>query len=137
MAHGPSIINRVTIAENRKPVAFERHMDRWIREGERKAVASDSANAISLAVKFMHTVDPVRIFMPDELNADAISGFGLEAPALSVRLESAEGTVLEADFGGETSGDLLHYMHVKGRLEYFLTSRFILKEWRTVMEAGN
>jgi len=132
MVQQPELITRASVISVGKSVSFKRTGAGWQRDGDNAPLAADLIKSIDLAVKFMHTAEPVRVFKASEVAADAATEFGLTKPALSVRLQDNNGTVLEADFGNLSSDGLLHYMRIKGRAEFFLMSRFVLHEWQTV-----
>lgn len=135
MAENPEVITRANLRSAGKSVSFKRQAEGWARVGDSAAVDANLAKSISLAVKFMHTAEPVRVFKASELSADAQADFGLSKPSLSILLQLNGRAVLEADFGDLSSDGLYHYMRVEGRTEVFLMSRFVLHEWQTVVDS--
>jgi len=134
MAQKPGTITRVVITRAGKSISFARRSSSWVRGGETASVDAGLAKSISLAVKFLHTAEPVRIFKAGQVASTAAADFGLSTPTLSIKVEDAQGVVLEADFGNPSSDGLLHYMRVKGRDKIYLMSRFVLRQWQAVAD---
>jgi hypothetical protein len=134
----PETIVRVTVRGKGGTQTFEKRGGAWFKtaHGDGAAVPKAMSDALSLAVRFMNTANPVRVFEANELPADPSKAFGLDDPALSVTLSTENGKVLAADFGNLSSDGFLHYMRVEGRESYFLMSRFVLQEWQKVAKAG-
>lgn len=136
MAKDPASIVRVSMRAGDHAASYERRNGGWIDTGANAPLPPEKAKALSLAVKFMHSANPVRVFKASEVGRDAIATFGLAKPKLTVRLVDANGVVLEAAFGNLSSDGFLHYMRVKGRDDYYLMSRFVLAEWQKIGRAG-
>lgn len=134
MAQHPEAIVRVTVTSAAKSVTLVRQAGTWVRLGQAHAIDAKMVKSINLAVKFLHTAEPVRVFKANEVGTKAAIDFGLATPSLSIKLNDAEGVALEADFGNPSSDGLLHYMRIKGRSAYYLMSRFVLREWQTVVD---
>ena len=143
MAQRNETIVRVNVTSGGTTQTFMRQGTTWVRPGKPNPVDPALGKSIDLAVQFMHTAAPVRMFKPDEVGKDAISEFGLARPELSIRLDDASGFVLEAQFGDLSRDGMLHYMRARGRnlrgktsRTYYLMSRFVLQEWRKIAKAG-
>ncbi|MGI9423964.1 MAG: hypothetical protein ACR2PA_12270 [Hyphomicrobiaceae bacterium] len=141
MAQNQETIVRATVAKDGNSKTFVRQASGWIRPGETKPVSAELAKSISLAVKFMHTAEPVRVLKGNEVGRDASTEFGLSKPSLTIRLHDAHGLVLEAFFGDLNSEGMLHYMRARGRnlrktgaRKYYLMSRFVQHEWQAVFD---
>lgn len=141
MFQNQDTITRVTVTKGKVSKAFVRHGGSWKRVGKMKPVSAELAKSLNLAVKFMHTADPVRIFKRSEVGGNATSEFGLSNPSISIRLDDAHGLVLEAVFGDLNQDGMLHYMRARGRnlrqgkaRQYYLMSRFVQREWQSVFD---
>lgn len=136
MANDPASIVRVSMRTGNHAATYERRNGDWFVVSANAPLPKDQSKALSLAVKFMHSANPVRVFKASEVDRDAIATFGLTKPKLTVRLANGEGVVLEAAFGNLSSDGFLHYMRVKGRDDYYLMSRFVLAEWQKIGRTG-
>lgn len=135
MAQKPELIVRARVSHAGQTVTFQRMKTGWTRVGDNSSLGEVLAKSLTLAIKFMHTAEPVRVLKASAVAADADAQFGLLQPVLSIRLEDRNSKVLDADFGSLSNDGLLHYMRIKGRTEFFLMSRFVLHEWQTVVGA--
>lgn len=133
MAADPKTVERVRVTSRGRSVVYVRGDGQWRDAQTKQPVADERAKAISLAVKFMRTANPVRVLTQADVGADAVTNFGLATPALSVRLERGGRAVLDADFGNLSSDGFLHYMRVKGDPKFYLMSRFVLAEWQKTL----
>ena len=134
MTQNPNSIVRATVASAANSVTFVRQAGIWVKLGESDPVSAELAKSINLAVKFMHTAEPVRIFKANEVASNAVTEFGLSTPSLSIKLNDAQGVAMAAEFGNPSSDGLLHYMRVTGRSDFYLMSRFVLREWQVVAD---
>ena len=141
MAQHQHTIIRATVTKGGKSKTFVRQAGGWVRLGATDPVNADLAKSINLAIKFMHTADPVRVLKRNELGSDASAEFGLSEPSLTIRLDDAHGLVLEASFGNLNREGMLHYMRARGRnmrqtaaRQYYLMSRFVHREWQDVFD---
>lgn len=89
---------------------------------------------LTLALRFMHTSNPVRVLEPGELNQEALRDFGLVSPRLSVALLEGARPVLAAHFGVPNPDGFLQYVLVDGREQVFLLSCFVGDEWDAVAQ---
>lgn len=133
MAADPKSVARVRVTSGGRSVVYVRREGQWRDAQTKQPVAEERAKAISLAVKFMRTANPVRVLTEADVGADAAKTFGFATPALSVRLERGGRAVLDADFGNLSSDGFLHYMRVKGDAKVYLMSRFVLAEWQKTL----
>jgi hypothetical protein len=136
-AHGvmqlePEHINRVTVTAEGTSAVFIRQTKGWVRESSATAIEAPGTKSLNLAVKFMHTANPVRVLKPEDLAGTNPAEFGLDPPRLSIKLEDTRGAVVEADFGDNSSDGLLQYMRLKDRDVLYMMSSFVGKEWETV-----
>jgi hypothetical protein len=136
-AHGvmqldPERITRVSVTADGTSTVFMRQTHCWVRDGSKEALEDSLTKALNLAVKFMHTANPVRVFKPEDIADTDPAEFGLDRPQLSITLADASGVVLEADFGNNSGDGLLQYMRLKNRNDLFMMSGFVGKEWETV-----
>jgi hypothetical protein len=131
----PAAITRVTVRSKGESQTFEKPADDWFKGPDGGPLPKATTDALTRAVRFMHTANPVRVFEAKELPDEPDKAFGLDNPALTVHLATGEGNVLSADFGNLSSDGFLHYMRVAGRDSYFLMSRFVLQEWQKVTKA--
>lgn len=136
-AHGvmqlePEDIKRVTVTAEGTSAVFIRQTNGWVRESSTTAIEAPRTKSLSLAVKFMHTANPVRVLKPEELAGTNSAEFGLDSPRLSIKLEDTRGGVLEADFGSNSSDGLLQYMRLKDSDVLYMMSGFVGKEWESV-----
>ena len=135
MELAPERITRVTVAADGTSEVFVRRAKGWSKEGSAAAVPAPLSKALDLAVKFMHTAKPVRVFKPEDIPDSTPAEYGLDRPRLSITLEDASGVVLEADFGNKGSAGLLRYMRLRGSDDLYMMSGFVGKEWETVANA--
>ena len=132
----PERITRVTVSTDGKSMVFIRQTQGWVREGGTKAMTIPLTKALDLAVKFMHTANPVRVFKPGDVAGTELAEFGLDRPSLSITLEDKHGVVLEADFGNNSGDGLLQYMRLEDRDDLYMMSGFVGKEWETVVKGA-
>jgi hypothetical protein len=140
-AHGvmqldPERITRVTVTADGTSAVFIRQTQGWVREDSAKAIEASLTKALDLAVKFMHTANPVRVFKPEDFADTGLVEFGLDRPRLSITLENTGGVVLEADFGNSSNDGLLRYMRLRDRGDLYMMSGFVGKEWETVAKGA-
>lgn len=142
MAQPNDTIVRASVTSDGQTQTFVRQGKSWVRLGDAKPLDADLAKSIDLAVQFMHTAAPVRVFKHGEVDTDAAAKFGLNKAPLSIRLEDAGGLVLEAQFGDLSGDGMLNYMRARGRnlrgrtaRTTYLMSRFVLQEWQKVAKA--
>lgn len=134
MAQQPETITSVKVTIAEKSVTFVRDSGTWRAPDGTTIIKPALIKSLDLAVKFMHTAEPVRTFKIADLPAKSSAQFGLSRPSLSITLRDANAVVVEADFGNSSADGLLHYMRVKGRDKIYLMSRFVRREWQSVFE---
>ena len=136
MTQAPESIRRVDLQVKNETLRFERTDSGWHRLGSApngdRALPKGTASSLDLAVRFMHTADPVRTFEPQDLQQSSTADFGLESPAIVITLTDDQRPVLHARFGDLNADGFLQYMRVGGRGELFLMSRFVGAQWLAV-----
>ncbi len=140
-AHGvlrmaPESITRVTVTADGTSLVFIQKTKGWARENSAKVVAESLSKTLDLAVKYMHTANPVRVLKPKDISGFSPVEFGLDRPRLSITLENASGVVLEADFGKNSGDGFLQYMRLRDGSDLYMMSDFVGKEWEAVAKTG-
>ena len=133
MLEKPEGVIQAKVTSKNRSVTFIRSDSLWHREGNSIALSEQLAKSLNLAVKFMHTAEPLRVISETELSEKAEQDFGLDQPQLSIILHERQDVNLQADFGSLSNDGFAHYMRIKGRSEVFLMSRFVLHEWQAVL----
>ena len=131
----PELISRVELHRATGKVALLRIADsHWTAEGG-GALSAELSGKLSLAVQFMNTAGPIRIFGAAELQGANVRDFGLDPPRLSVVLYQGTQSVIGARFGAHNPEDTAQYMMLDGHPDVILMSRFVGQEWESVAGA--
>lgn len=131
----PETVTGVVVTYAGGSVSFARRDGRWVDRETGTALAANSASLLARGLKVMHTATPVRILRPEEVAAVAAAAYGLDPPAIRVRLSPAVGAPMTANFGRRANDGILQYMRVEGRGETYLMSGFVGETWQALFAA--
>lgn len=129
MGFPPTQVVAVQIIHAGQTQTIERHEDSWRDAGSLRVLGEPQVTMLERAIMFMHTANPVRIMRPEEFASASGDPYGIENPAMVVRLSSFSGSVLNVKFGNRAPDGILQYMQVEGRAELYLMSGFVGEAW--------
>lgn len=136
LAIAPESVHSVAVRIGQQQVSLERDgQGGWKNAGTGAPLGKEAARQLDLAVKIMHTSNPIRELTAAELQGTPLSDFGLERPHLSITLSDERGEVLAFTLGTANPQNLLQYLQVKGSSSVHLMSGFIGSEWDKVASA--
>ena len=98
---------------------------RALRLERRNGAWPEDAAAIEAALRLLHNTPPERSFEV------ATPEFGLDPPAFTVRVQTADGRAFEADFGATNPMGLAHYVRVRsaGTTTLHLMPGYVAEAW--------
>lgn len=126
----PSMVQAVVLADAHAQWRVERSAEGWRIADER--LSRDLATRLTLAMKFLHAVRPVRELKGSEVDVHA-SEYGLDRPAFALTLALADRREFAFSFGGHTPDGMLQYVRIEGQSRVCLMSGFVGEEWRAVI----
>lgn len=129
----PTQVVAVQIIHAGQTQTIERHEDSWRDAGSLSALSEPQVTMLERAIMFMHTANPVRIMRPEEFAGVSGDPYGIETPAIAVRLSSVNGLIVNAKFGHRAPDGILQYMQVEGRAEIYLMSGFVSETWDQIV----
>ncbi len=130
LAEDPAGVSAVSLGNGQATVTLARGATGWTRDG--KALAAALLPRVEMAVKFLHTAEPVRRMTGADMAATADSDLGFDANALTVTARLGEARSLAVRFGRQTPEGSLQYLRVAGDDHVYLMSRFVGEEWEAV-----
>lgn len=137
LTESPAQVDRIELAARDRRWVFRRAAEGWRTEPGAHAAAPALARHLDDAIKFMHDSAPVRVMERQEWFEQGLREFDLDPPRYSAVLFQGKRRLLAAGFGSPTPQQVLQYMHLDGREQVYVMSRFIGQEWEQVLaEAG-
>jgi hypothetical protein len=130
----PEAVVAVEVARDGSTSRFRRRGARWWNAGTAEYCTEAQTTSLEQAMKIMHASAPVRILRPEDIAGLSAQAFGLDPPALRVRLSTNDGLVLAANFGDRASDGVLQYLRVEGHGETYLMSGFVGESWVRLSE---
>ena len=128
----PTQVVAVQIIHAGQKHTVERHEGSWRDASSLSILGEPQVTMLEHAIMFMHTANPVRIMRPEEIASASGDPYGIENPAIVVRLSSLTGAVLDVKFGVRAPDGILQYMKVEGRAELYLMSGFVGEAWSKI-----
>jgi hypothetical protein len=129
----PAEVDRVDLTAGDRRWVLRRAADGWRLEPGSRPVPRSLATHVEDSVKFMHASAPIRVLERSEWAEQGLREFGLDRPAYVAALYHGQRRLLAAGFGSPNPQKVLQYMHLDGRDQVYVMSRFIGQEWEQAL----
>jgi hypothetical protein len=137
LTESPAEVDRIELTARDRRWVFRREAGGWRVEAGARAASRALSTHLDDSIKFMHVSAPVRVMERREWPEQGLREFGLDPPRYRAALFQGPRRLLAADFGSPTPQQVLQYMHLEGREQVYVMSRFIGQEWEQALaEAG-
>jgi hypothetical protein len=133
LREAPADVDRVELTAGQRRWVFRRSSAAWRLEPGSREVSRSLATHLDDSVKFMHVSAPIRVLERSEWAEQGLHEFGLDRPAYVATLYHGERRLLAAGFGSPNPQKVLQYMHLDGRDQVYVMSRFIGEEWELAL----
>ena len=130
LAQDPSTVHALQLQSGGRSVELKRAGNGWQQDG--KPVAEVLAPRVALAVKFLHTAEPVRVIEAAAMAGTKDDEYGFGADSLRVTASLVGGGSLALTFGRQTPEGSVQYLRLDGDDRVYLMSRFVGEEWEAV-----
>ena len=129
LSQTPGEVDRVELVAGRQRWAFTRTAGGWRVDPGGHSVPGSLATHLDDSIKFLHVSPPIRVLPRSEWSDHGLREFGLDPPAYSAALFQRGRRLLDVAFGSPNPQKVLQYMHIEGRDDVYVMSRFIGQEW--------
>lgn len=126
----PARVTHIDIDAGTRHWRLARTAQGWQRDDV--VLAAGAAAALELGLKALYASRPVRELRGATIDAHAHE-YGLDRPALALRLRSARDIDLGLAFGGPSADGALRYLRVEGVPGVSLVSPFVAEQWEAVV----
>jgi hypothetical protein len=133
LTEAPAQVDRIELTARDRRWVFTRAAGAWRTEPGARVASKALATHLDDSIKFMHVSAPVRVMQRREWSEQGLREFGLDPPTYSAALFHGERRLLAAEFGSPNPQQVLQYMHLDGREQVYVMSRFIGQEWEQVL----
>jgi hypothetical protein len=137
LQEAPAEVDRIELTARDGHWIFTRTTGGWHVDPGPRPVPASLATHLDDSIKFMHVSAPVRVMERSEWAEQGLREFGLDPPTYVAALFQGERRLLAAGFGSPNPQKVLQYMHIDGRDQVYVMSRFIGEEWEHILaQAG-
>jgi len=128
----PAEIVRVDLGRGVDHVVLQRRGGAWSLD--KQSIPEELEAHIGAALNFVSVSEPARALGADELKGVRFADYGLEPPAYTVALTSADGSGTTLGFGGLNPVEVSQYVRIIGRPELYLLPRYVGSEWEVAAD---